>query len=129
LKTELTETKASCASLRAELSELKKDRDSSARAVRSAEHSVTAFDTKIQHLTDEVRLLFWCCAVPSLHLRQVNLASQLDRHKAVLKQEREGKEEIVRTVRKLERQKMDLLAAFKKQMRLINVLKRQKIHV
>ncbi len=54
---------------------------------------------------------------------------QIDRHKAIAKQERDGKEEAVRVLRKLERQKTDLLAAFKKQMRLINILKRQRIHV
>jgi hypothetical protein len=54
---------------------------------------------------------------------------QIERFKAAAKQEREAREEAVRQLRKVERQKMDLLSAFKKQLRLINILKRQKVHV
>ena len=53
-KTELTEHKAAAQALRAELAELKKDRDVSMRAVKSAEHSVSATDARLQHLTEEV---------------------------------------------------------------------------
>ena len=54
---------------------------------------------------------------------------QVERLKATVKQERDAREEAVRQLRRAERQKMDLLSAFKKQLRLINILKRQKIHV
>ena len=53
----------------------------------------------------------------------------MDRLKASVKAERDAREEAVRQLRRAERHKTDLLSAFKKQLRLINILKRQKIHV
>ena len=63
-----------------------------------------------------------------------------DRHKAMLKNAKRGSAEDVAALRQtvssqeqqikaLERQRTELLGAFKKQLRLIDVLRRQKIHV
>ena len=54
---------------------------------------------------------------------------EVEHLKEALKVEREAKAEVVRAVRRAEKQKGDLLSAFKKQLRLINILKRQKIHI
>ncbi len=64
VKAELADSKTANASLRAELNEIKKDRDLSARAVKSAEHSVSAVDARMQHLNDEVCDVAWYRGVP-----------------------------------------------------------------
>jgi septal ring factor EnvC (AmiA/AmiB activator) len=70
-RSELTESKSLCQSLRSELNELRKDVDSTVRAAKSAEQSVVTQDTRLQRALDEVRSLTRAVADRCAHVAHV----------------------------------------------------------
>lgn len=56
-------------------------------------------------------------------------AREKERARDAADEARKEKERLDGAVRRLERQKVELLAAFRKQLKLIDILKRQKIHM
>eukprot|EP01060_Flectonema_neradi_P006489 TRINITY_DN14388_c0_g1_i2.p1 TRINITY_DN14388_c0_g1~~TRINITY_DN14388_c0_g1_i2.p1 ORF type:complete len:254 (+),score=71.67 TRINITY_DN14388_c0_g1_i2:70-831(+) len=96
---------------------LKRESASLKKALKATETQASAKDTKIQQLTEQLEK---CRNQASSHQGQNK--DQSDTHKEQLAKLQSDN-------RKLQAQKAELLTGFKKQAKLIDILKRQKMHV
>uniref|UniRef100_A0A0G4HMH2 Testis-expressed sequence 9 protein n=1 Tax=Chromera velia CCMP2878 TaxID=1169474 RepID=A0A0G4HMH2_9ALVE len=103
--------------LEKELSDAKAEIERQKAQGRKTEAERVAKETRLNRLTEENERL-------KAQLKEAR-ATDRDRGSA----ERQERERLAVECRKLERQRSELVAAFKKQMRLIDVLKRQRAHV
>mmetsp|Transcript_4186 Transcript_4186/g.7101 ORF Transcript_4186/g.7101 Transcript_4186/m.7101 type:complete len:114 (-) Transcript_4186:25-366(-) len=87
------------------------------REKRRQVQDVTSKDSKLNRATEELEKM-------RMQLREAK-ATELGRNEG----QRRDMEKLVEDNRKLERQRNELLQAFKKQMKLIDILKRQKLHI
>ncbi|CAH8826230.1 unnamed protein product [Trichobilharzia szidati] len=115
MKKSLSETRSHCSTLETEKTNYKKDYDSVKRSLDQQAAEIKALTTRLNRATEDC-----------------------DRYKAELEKVRSSTRENVDSLRhnvdnlmtenkRLERQKTELIGAFKKQMKLIDVLRRQKM--
>lgn len=116
-KKKMAELDKKCQETLREMSELAKERDQLSVQKRKLEAEVTSKDTRIDRLTEE-------CDRYKTAAKEIGTQ---DRDRAVA--DRKETDRLQGEVRKLERQRTELVNAFKKQMKLIDVLKRQRAHV
>jgi len=100
-----------------EIASLRKDLQTAERLAKSADASSVAKDAQVKRATEAVARL----KAQLAEARSTDNASNTD--------DRARAEAAEARVRVLEKQRGDLVAAFKKQMKLVDVLKRQKMHV
>ena len=103
--------------LRAQLTAAQRDSQGVAKASRAAESTSAALDARLARATEE--------AERSRTLLHTERAEAADKEKEL----RGRIESLGAQLKRAERQRGELLAAFKKQMKLIDILKRQRIHV
>lgn len=103
--------------LRAQLAAAKRESQDVVKASRAAEASSSALDTRLARATEE--------AERARAQLQAERADAAEREKDL----RSKCEALGVQLKRAERQRSELLVAFKKQLRLIDVLKRQRIHV
>jgi len=103
--------------LRQQIITLQKEATTSSKVAKQAESSSSAMDARLVRAQEEIE----------------RLKSQLvtERNQFIENQQQSKREiELLQTaLKKLERQKTELLVTFKKQIKLIDILKRQRIHV
>ena len=100
-----------------EVASLRKDLQTAERLAKNADASSVAKDAQVKRATEAVARL------------KTQLAEARNTDNAANTDDRERAEAAEGRVRVLEKQRGDLVAAFKKQMKLVDVLKRQKMHV
>jgi len=100
-----------------EIAVLRKDLQTAERLVKNADASSVAKDAQVKRATEAVARL----KAQLAEVRSSDAASGTD--------DRARADAAEARVRALEKQRGDLVAAFKKQMKLVDVLKRQKMHV
>ncbi|KAF4682652.1 Testis expressed 9 [Perkinsus olseni] len=100
-----------------ELHEVKKDLEQLRIVHRKVEHESRAKDTRISRITEE------------LEKAKAAVREARSKHKDETVHDKRETDRMLGEIRKLERQRAELIGAFKKQMKLIDILKRQKIHV
>ncbi|KAF4743282.1 Testis expressed 9 [Perkinsus olseni] len=100
-----------------ELHEVKKDLEQLRIVHRKVEHESRAKDTRISRITEE------------LEKAKAAVREARSKHKDETVHDKRETDRMISEIRKLERQRAELIGAFKKQMKLIDILKRQKIHV
>ena len=104
------------AAMQQEVAALKKDLQTAERLVKQAEAVSKAKDTQLKRATETIaRMKGQMSDLVDQGGRKVDDKGRADAAEARIKV--------------LEKQRMDLIAAFKKQMKLIDVLKRQKMHI
>jgi hypothetical protein len=103
--------------LRAQLAAAHRDVQNVQKATKSAESGTSAMDVRLSRATEE--------------MERIRNQMQSERSERVAcEQDLKSKNEALTSqVKRIERQRSELLLAFKKQMKLIDVLKRQRIHV
>ncbi|CAN0121102.1 unnamed protein product [Pylaiella littoralis] len=105
------------ASLSARVAELERELGSFRRAARQAETDKKSLEVRLHRALEEVS-------------KQKEVARQArGQHKDLGQGQRLETSRLEAQCQRLERQKLELLSAFKKQLKLIDVLKRQKFHV
>jgi hypothetical protein len=105
------------ASLRQEIAALKKDVLTAERIVKQGEAATKAKDTQLKRATETIARM------------KTHVSELTDKGDGDDKSERARADAAEARVKVLEKQRLDLIAAFKKQMKLIDVLKRQKMHI
>lgn len=110
-------SQAKLESANTQISSLRRELDEMKRAARNASSESNSRDVRLQRALAEVDRL-------QQRLKSTR-SSQLQGNEELRKKIEHQSGEI----RRLERQKAELLAAFKKQLRLIDILKRQKLHI
>ncbi|KAF4672904.1 Testis expressed 9 [Perkinsus chesapeaki] len=100
-----------------ELHEVKKDYEQLQILHRKMDHESRAKDTRIARMTEEVEKAKVAVREARSHQKEKTVCDKRE------------SDRMLNEIRKLERQRAELIGAFKKQMKLIDVLKRQKIHV
>jgi len=108
---------AEAARLRDEVTMLKREMQGIAKSARSADKEAGNRDVRLNRALEEARRL-----KEKLAEERANKGDEIDGA-------RRDAARLEAKVARLERQKAELLAAFKKQLKLIDVLKRQKIHI
>jgi len=103
--------------LRAQAGRAAKDLKSAERAKRAAEGENQSRDVRLNRALEEIERLRGL-------LREARAQQQEGKDFA-----RERSNEQLEEIRRLERQRAELLSAFRKQLKLIDVLKRQKVHI
>jgi predicted nucleic acid-binding Zn-ribbon protein len=105
------------AELRAQLAALQKDIAASSKAAKSHESASSSLDVRLSRALEE----------------NERLKAELSNQRATFAEQEKNYKGTVATlqanVKRLERQKEELLSGFKKQLKLIDVLKRQRIHM
>jgi hypothetical protein len=101
----------------AEITKLRREAAAATKAARSSGGAASAKDMRLQRSVEEVARLKARLAESQEAVREAVAAGQ------------DQDEGARAAVKRLERQNTELVAAFKKQMRLIDILKRQKIHM
>jgi septal ring factor EnvC (AmiA/AmiB activator) len=96
---------------------MQKEVSNTARAAKSAESSTSSFEVRLNRALEDVDRL------------KAELASSRAAATEMDKTNKESSASMQSQIKRLEKQRGDLVAAFKKQMRLIDILKRQRIHV
>lgn len=99
------------------LANMQKEASNTARAAKSAESSTSSFEVRLNRALEDVDRL------------KAELASSRTAAAEMEKSHKESMASVQSQIKRLEKQRGDLVAAFKKQMRLIDILKRQRIHV
>jgi septal ring factor EnvC (AmiA/AmiB activator) len=102
---------------RNQLANMQKEVSNTARAAKSAESSTSSFEVRLNRALEDVDRL------------KAELASSRTAATEMDKTNKESSASMQSQLKRLEKQRGDLVAAFKKQMRLIDILKRQRIHV
>ena len=103
--------------LQQEVASLKKDLQTAERIVKQAEAASKAKETQLKRATETIA-------------RMKNQISELlEKGNGDDKSDRSRADTAEARVKVLEKQRMDLISAFKKQMKLIDILKRQKMHI
>ena len=103
--------------LQQEVASLKKDLQTAERLVKQAEAASKAKETQLKRATETIA-------------RMKNQISELmEKGNGDDKSDRSRADTAEARVKVLEKQRMDLISAFKKQMKLIDILKRQKMHI
>lgn len=103
--------------LRQEVSKLRQEAESAKRGARSAESETKTRDVRLQRALDDAKKC------------KDNLAQERSRHSEELGGLRKEISKLENRAIKLEKQKAEVLSGFKKQLKLIDVLKRQKVHI
>ena len=103
--------------LQQEVASLKKDLQTAERLAKQAEAASKAKETQLKRATETIA-------------RMKNQMNELvDKGTGEEKSDRSRAETAEARVKVLEKQRADLISAFKKQMKLIDILKRQKVHI
>lgn len=105
-----------CEAFEMELASMKAKVDGSAKAVKQAQKDAAAMEDKLRAVTAELDKL------RSEQGKMIQCEAERDRF-------HETAERIAQENRSLEKQRSDLVAAFRAQAKLIDVLKRQKAHL
>jgi len=103
--------------LRTEVASLRRDAEAAARQGRSADGEARARDVRLQRALED--------AAKAKNALATEKAKRAEDGNVL----RQGSARLEAKVARLERQKAELLGAFKKQLKLIDVLRRQKVHV
>jgi len=117
LKKHLAAAEANCSELERERADLLKVKDKFDLYVKKSDAEASMKEARINRLVEERDKL-------KARLKEL---SSTDRDRAV--SDRKDVDKLTAEVRKLERQRTELIEAFKKQMKLIDVLKRQRVHM
>ena len=100
-----------------EVASLKKDLQTAERIVKQAEAGTKAKETQLKRATETIARM------------KSQMGELLEKGNGDDKSDRARADAAEARVKVLEKQRMDLISAFKKQMKLIDVLKRQKLHI
>ena len=100
-----------------QIKELKKELDTMNRGAKQADHDSATKDVRLNRALEENERL-------KVKIRELKEASKEETQLS-----RAGWEQMEADVKRLQRQKTELIGVFKKQLRLIDVLKRQKAHI
>lgn len=103
--------------LRATLSSLQREASSVHKAAKSAESSSSALDARLARAQEEIDKL-----KAALHAEKTATAEAAGSHRREV-------DALQAMVRRVEKQRTEVLAAFRKALKLVDVLKRQKIHM
>ncbi|XP_078097581.1 testis-expressed protein 9 isoform X7 [Mustelus asterias] len=103
--------------LQQQVTSLQKELDSQKRAQKQAATNYSAIEVRLNRALEEVEK----------YKTELNKVKQSN--KDTTNQEKLTIEQLRSENKKLEKQKMELMAGFKKQMKLIDILKRQKMHM
>jgi len=104
-------------SLREELSRLKQDFETASRSARSADNESRNRDVRLNRAVEEARKY------------RAQYEEERSNKRDEVDQFRQEAKKLESKCTRLERQKSELLSAFRKQLKLIDVLRRQKIHI
>ena len=103
--------------LQQEVASLKKDLQTAERIVKQAEAASKAKETQLKRATETIARM------------KTQMGELLEKGSGDDKSDRARADAAEARVKVLEKQRSDLISAFKKQMKLIDVLKRQKMHI
>ena len=117
LKSELTEKDTQIIALEKALNEAKKDLDAGFRDQKQQQQSQGTKEAKLNRAVEELEKY-------KLALKEAKL-NESSKNEGI----KRDLDKVTEENRRLEKQRNELLQAFKKQMKLIDVLKRQKMHI
>lgn len=103
--------------LRQQITTLQKEATTSSKVAKQAESSSSAMDARLVRAQEEIDRLKSQLVTERNHFTEMN------------QQTKREIETLQSALKKLERQKTELLITFKKQIKLIDILKRQRVHV
>lgn len=111
------ETKRTCEGVESQLVSLRKEQDNLQRDQKQAVVAKNAIEVRLNRALEEVE--------------KYKTATQKEKtsFKDASEQEKRRSEQLVAENKRLDKQKSELMTAFKKQMKLIDILKRQKMHI
>mmetsp|Transcript_9316 Transcript_9316/g.13838 ORF Transcript_9316/g.13838 Transcript_9316/m.13838 type:complete len:366 (+) Transcript_9316:36-1133(+) len=115
-KSDERSTKGLVEDLKLELSQAKRELASAQKALKVAESDHRGREVRLSRALEECARYKQKIAKKTTETKEVGIESQKE------------KERMIKQIQSLERQRSDIFNAFKKQMKLIDILKRQKLH-
>lgn len=109
------DTKSKLDTVEVELSSLRKEYDQTKRQTKKQQQDQTQTDTKLNRALEEAER----------YKQQLNKIQQTNKDQS--EQEKKKIEQLTNENRRLEKQKNELMNAFKRQLKLIDILKKQKV--